>query len=266
MGARRNKQPQEKSGAMQLLSPRVLKWLSSGVFFLSAILIVNALYAPTTLPFKTIQVYGDLHWLNREELNSIVLHDLRGGFFSLDVNGLKQNLEQHPWVKSVSIRRVWPDVLQIAVTEQKPLAVWNQDSIISQSGEVFVPAVKQFPAGLTQINGPEGMQQALVKHYNALLDMLAPLGLQIKDINVNQRRAMEVTLGNGVQLLLGRVRDEVDSTTEMMRFVRAYSAALAPKIDRVQVVDLRYTNGIAVRWKQQSEIQGDNNKSALKVG
>lgn len=266
MGARRIKQQQERSGLTRFITTRSLKWLSSGTFFLAAVLILNALYAPTTLPFKTIQVYGELNWLDRDELNSLVLRDLQGGFFSLNVSGLKQNLELHPWIKAVSIRRVWPDILQIAVTEQQPLAIWNRDSVINQAGELFVPVVDQFPEGLTEINGPEGMHQVLIKHYNTLLKMLVPLGLEIKDINVNKRRAMEVTLNNGVQLLMGRVRDEKESAAEMMRFVRAYTEALAPKIDRVQVVDLRYTNGLAVRWKQQLELQDNDNKSALRIG
>ena len=266
MGARRIKQQQEKSGLLHVLTPRSMKWVIAVSFLLAAGWFVNALYAPTTLQFKTIQVYGELQWLDRQELNSLVLRDLQGGFFSLDVNGLKQNLEQHAWVKAVSIRRVWPDVLQIMVTEQQPLAVWNQDTIINQAGELFAPADGRFPEGLTEINGPQGMHQVLMKHFSTLSEMLASLGLTIKDIDVNERRAMEVTLNNGVQLLMGRVRDEVESATEMMRFVRAYTATLAPQIDRVQVVDLRYTNGLAVRWKQQLGLQGNNNNSALKAG
>lgn len=266
MGARRIKQQQESSGLMRFLAPRSIRVLAAGFLLATGGLIINKLYAPTTLPFKTIQVYGELQWLDREELNQLVLRDMQGGFFSLDVNGLKQSLEQHAWIKAVAIRRVWPDVLQIMVTEQQPLAVWNHDSVINRNGELFVPPDKQFPPGLTVINGPEGTHQVLMQHFNTLSEMVASLGLHIKDIDVNDRRAMAVTLDNGVQLLMGRVRDETDSATEMMRFVRAYTATLAPQIDRVQVVDLRYTNGLAVRWKQQLGLQGKNNNSASKAG
>jgi cell division protein FtsQ len=266
MGARRIKQQQESSGLMRFLTARSVKLLAAGLLLVAGGLVINMLYAPTTLPFKTIQVYGELKWLDREELNRVVLRDLQGGFFSLDVNGLKQSLEQHAWIKAVSIRRVWPDVLQIMVKEQQPLAVWNSDSIVNQDGELFVPPVEQFPQGLSEINGPEGTHQVLIQHFNTLSAMGASLGLRIRDVDMNDRRAIAVTLDNGVQLLMGRVRDETDSATEMMRFVRAYTATLAPQIDRVQVVDLRYTNGLAVRWKQQLGLQGNNNNSASKAG
>ena len=270
MGARRISQQRNATGFMRFISMRSLKRLAAGSLLLAAILIANALYAPDTLAFKTIQVYGELKWLDRDELNRLVLKDLDGGFFSLDVTGLKHNLEQHAWIKAVSIRRVWPDTLQIHVTEQQPVAVWNRDAIVNREGELFLPAATGVPGGLTAINGPHGMHQALIKHYNVLSGMAAPLGLNISDISVNDRRAMRVTFNNGVQILMGRVRDETESGMEMMRFVRAYKVTLATQIDRVQVVDLRYTNGLAVRWKQPPLLQGKNNygnnNNALEAG
>ena len=121
-----------------------------------------------------------------------------------------------------------------------------------------MPAMEQLPDEMVQITGPTGMYETLVEHYKALSAMTADLGLQITNINVNDRRAMKVTLSNGVQLFMGRVRDTSDSGIEMMRFVRAYKATLAPQIDRIQFVDLRYTNGVAVRWKQQVGLHGEN--------
>ncbi|WP_455207561.1 cell division protein FtsQ/DivIB [Kaarinaea lacus] len=266
MGARRIKQQQNEAAAMRFITGRRLKLFAFGLVLVVGVMLVRTLYAPETLPFKTIQVYGELQWVDKEAFNSLVLQDINGGFFSLDVNGLKQNLEQQAWIKAVSIRRVWPDVLQLVVTEQKPVALWNHDSIINREGELFAPAAEQFPETLTEINGPQGMHQVLIKHYNLLSDMTAGLGLAITNISVNDRRAMQVTLNNGVQLLMGRVRDELESSTEMMRFVRAYKATLAPQIDRVQVVDLRYTNGLAVRWRQQLGLKGNNKNSALEAG
>ncbi|MCI0507706.1 MAG: cell division protein FtsQ/DivIB [Gammaproteobacteria bacterium] len=272
MGARRIKRQKNEAGLKRFISGRPLKLLASGLVLVAVALFVNNLFAPATLPFKTIQVYGELQWLDREELNRLVLRDLNGGFFSLDVGGLKQNLEQYAWIKAVSIRRVWPDVLQILVTEQQPVAVWNHDSIINREGELFAPVAEQFPEGLAAVNGPPGTHRALIKHFNALSQMAGELGLAITDITLNDRRAMQVTLSNGLQLLMGRVRNETESATEMLRFVRAYKATLAPQSDRIQVVDLRYTNGLAVRWKRQALLQGkknynhNNNKNASEAG
>jgi cell division protein FtsQ len=258
MGARKISRKQDESQLAQLITARRVKLLVFGSLLMVCGLFIYKLYLPATLPFKKIQVYGTLQWVDREKLNALVLHDINGGFFSLDVMQLKQNLEQLAWIESVSIRRVWPDVLQLMVSEQQPVALWNGESIINQNGGLFMPAMEQLPDEIVHITGPEGMYETLVDHYNALSAMTADLGLQIANIDVNERRAMKVTLSNGVQLFLGRVRDTSDSGTEMMRFVRAYKATLAPQIDRVQFVDLRYTNGVAVRWKQQVGLHSEN--------
>jgi len=258
MGARKINRQQNELQLAQIMMGRRIKLLAFGSLLIVCGLLIYKLYLPTTLPFKKIQVYGSLEWVDRDKLNALVLHDIDGGFFSLNVKGLKQNLEQLAWIKSVSIRRVWPDVLQLMVTEQQPVAVWNDESIINRNGELFMPAMEQLPDEMVQITGPTGMYETLVEHYKALSAMTADLGLQITNINVNDRRAMKVTLSNGVQLFMGRVRDTSDSGIEIMRFVRAYKATLAPQIDRIQFVDLRYTNGFAVRWKQQVGLHGEN--------
>ena len=130
MGARKIKQQQHESRLAQVLSGRRLKQFAFGSMLIACGLFIYNLYLPTTLPFKKIQVFGTLEWVDREELNSLVLQDIDGGFFSLNVKGLKQNLEQLAWIDSVSIRRVWPDVLQVMINEQQPIAVWNDESII----------------------------------------------------------------------------------------------------------------------------------------
>ncbi len=264
MGARKIRRQEDELILNSLVGKR-LKFFLLGLLVVASGLSVYRLYLPTTLPFQKIQVYGSLQWVDREKFNSQVLQDINGGFFSLDVNGLKQDLEKLAWIKSVSIRRVWPDLLQVMVTEQQPVALWNSESIVNRDGELFMPVAKQLPDEMVKITGPAGMYKSLVEQYKALSAMTRDLGLQITNIAVNDRRAMRVTLSNGVQLYMGRVRDTSDSGAEMMRFVRAYKATLAPQIDRIQFVDLRYTNGVAVRWKQQVGLQDKNNSQGDKA-
>lgn len=42
--------------------------------------------------------------------------------FGLDLGGLTKRLEQHPWVRSVSVERIFPNALQIALLERIPYA------------------------------------------------------------------------------------------------------------------------------------------------
>ena len=267
MGARRiNKKLQNESRWGQWFSTSYLKTTLVIMLLVAGMLSVNQLFQPDTLPFRTIQVFGQLKWMKKDTLNQLVVDNINGGFFSLDVDGLKQHLERQTWIESVAIRRVWPDVLQIDVSEQHPVAIWNHNAIINRRGELFTANEEKFPPALINIEGPQGSHQALMKYYQTLADMTAALGLHISGLTVNERRAMTLTLNNGLQLLLGRVRTEFDMVTEMNRFVQAYQTALAPKIEKIQLVDLRYTNGLAVRWKQNANSVVDNNNGALNAG
>jgi len=223
------------------------------------------LYQPDTLRFRTIQVFGDLQWMQKDKLDQLILGAMDGGFFSLDVKMLKQILEQQAWIRSVSVRRVWPDVLQVVVNEQKPVAVWNSEQLINVDSEIFHPMAEGVPANMVRVVGPAGSHSVLMRHYLALQEMLIEQGLHISQIQINDRRAMDITLNNGMRLLMGRVRDELESGAELSRFIQAYRLALAPNVDRISVVDLRYTNGLAVRWKSQTASQESESVPATEI-
>jgi cell division septal protein FtsQ len=61
--------------------------------------------APSYLQIEAMQVYGELHWVDREKLNAAVQPYLDSNFFSADLSGLKQTVESLPWVAAASVRR-----------------------------------------------------------------------------------------------------------------------------------------------------------------
>ncbi|MGD8558565.1 MAG: cell division protein FtsQ/DivIB [Gammaproteobacteria bacterium] len=266
MGARRiNQKAQTESRLTQWLTARSFTSVAVVALLLTVGLAVHHLYRPQTLPFKTIQVYGQLNWLDRDTLNQVVVDSINGGFFSLDVAALKRRVEQQTWVKTVAVRRVWPDVLQLTVHEQQPVAIWNGTAMVNQQGELFGANSDTFPSHVAKFQGPSGMHQTLTDYFNTLSGMIEKTGLQIAGLNVDSRRALQLTLSNGVQLMLGRVQRELDITTEMKRFVQACQSTLAAKMENIQLVDLRYTNGLAVRWKPDTGSGVDNKNHASNV-
>lgn len=42
-----------------------------------------------------------------------------------------------PWVESAQVRKRWPDVLEVHVTEHKPFARWGADRMLSEQGRLF---------------------------------------------------------------------------------------------------------------------------------
>jgi len=256
MGARRLKQKEQgKFSISDLLGSLYFKSTVAGLLLVFSVLAVARLYQPETLPFKSIQIYGELSWIDRDKLNATILENVDGGFFSLNISRLKSRLEQQAWIESVAVRRVWPDVLQITATEQQPVAVWNGVRVINRHGELFNPVDQETPAYLVKVSGPEGSHQLLMNHYFATEKLFQEAGLRVASMDINDRRALQIFLTNGVRILLGRVRNEDESAEEVQRFVNAYKGALSSRIEDVALVDLRYTNGLAVRWKQHTTTQ-----------
>jgi cell division protein FtsQ len=74
----------------------------------------------------------------------------------------------------------------------------------------------------------------------------------LKRLVLTPRRTWEIELTNGIRLVL----DRRDTGKKIERFAEVYAQHLAAKAANVQLVDLRYANGFAVRWRSGSTEAG----------
>ena len=225
------------------------KWLR-GVFVLLAIMVAfywlsSVLKNPLTLPIQKIRVQGTFVHVNEAMLQKAVTGIKGTGYFNLDVSHAQQLIEQLPWVKQATIRRVWPDSIAIQIEEQQAMAVWTAGGLLNKQGELFLPQATSYPNGLPIFTAPEGMHAEVIMHYQDVNAMLAPLKLVISSIDMDARHAVSVRLNNGVELNLGRQ----DVLLRMQRFINVYPQLQAERAKTLMRVDLRYTNGMAVTWK-----------------
>ncbi len=204
---------------------------------------------PDTLPIRAVQVKGEFRYLDKADLYAALGEPASGGFFNVDVRAVKLAAESLSWVDRASVRRVWPDSLRGRVVEQVPLARWRQAdgsmALVNRRGELFAAVGTEALAQLPLFHAPAGAAEAVAARYQRLSVLLATLGMSVRELGLNQRRAWRLQLDNGVLLLLGRGGDEA----VLDRFMRAWPLALAVHAEAIERVDLRYTNGFAVRWK-----------------
>jgi cell division protein FtsQ len=151
------------------------------------------------------------------------------------------------------VERRWPDTLVVSLTEHVPLARWNNDALMNDTGEVFVAAVSM---NLPRLSGPEDSSAEVVAAYRRHQAALAPLGMTISELRLSPRRAWRIRLDNGLQLALGREHTDA----RLARFVALYPRLFVaqPAIQTVAAeqaaapvapltADLRYPDGFAVR-------------------
>ncbi|EDN65613.1 Cell division protein FtsQ [Beggiatoa sp. PS] len=101
---------------------------------------------------------------------------------------------------------------------------------------------------LPHFMGPPGWVGEVLKSYNQLAPLLQKKGLYIHELGCDARLAWYMVLNNGMTLKLGRG----DSKTKLMRFIKFYNYLVTQKSrlsqkNPVLLMDLRYTNGLAVQ-------------------
>jgi cell division protein FtsQ len=201
---------------------------------------------PRRWPVQSVHIVGSFRHLQQGELRHEVAPLASKGFFGMNVSAVQQRLQSLPWVEQVSVRRVWPDQLSIAVREQQPVAYWGDAAFLNPRAEVFEPEYLADLPDLPRFEGPEGHQQRVLLMYQRLQHALQPLKLSVATLRLDARRTWYMQLSNDLTVEIGRS----DPVERIERFVRAYPAILAAGSGQVMSVDLRYSNGFAVLWQQ----------------
>ena len=203
-------------------------------------------------PISRINVQGDLSYVNQQAVQQRIAPYVATSFFSIDLAGMRTELEQMPWIAHAEVRRVWPDQVVIRLEEQLPVARWGDAALLNNQGQAFTPRELAHYEHLPQLFGPQRAQQQVMQQYQNLSQMLRPMGFSIARLELRERGSWFLTTGAGasgpgIELLLGR-----DHLVEKMRrFIVIYDKTLKEQITNIARVDLRYSNGLAVGWREQ---------------
>src|SRR5262245_7788126 len=203
------------------------------------------LLAPERFPVRHIELKGSLKNVTRAELEAALPRRAGGNFFALELAELRASVERLPWVRRVSVRRVWPDRLELRIEEHVALARWGDDRLVNIHGETFSGRSKEV---LPAFIGPGGTAAEVTRRYRRFSEIVAPLGTRVERIVLSPRHAWQLRLGNGLQLMLGRDADLAEQ--RLQRFVEAYPTVQKPRPH--EYVDLRYPNGFALRVPDRS--------------
>lgn len=195
-------------------------------------------------PIQEVKIVGSEH-ISHQEIQQVLLPLVKKGFFKVDVDLIRDRLLQFPWVADAFVRRVWPNEIIIRLTEKNALARWNNDSLLSTKGEIFSPVATTFPLGLPQFVGPLGEQMEMLSYYATINDILKKLHFKIIQFELTSTGAWQMIFSNGIKLNVGYK----DILTRINHFVRVYPVIIGDRAKDVDYVDLRYANGLAVRWK-----------------
>lgn len=211
---------------------------------------------PENLTIQSVEVTGDLKYLQQDDLQPIIEPFVSTNLFLLDAKGLETELEFNTWVYSASMTKLWPDKLRITIHEERPIAFWGEDSMLNEFGEIIDANLPEKIGQLPVLFSPEDNGRHMVENYLKVQEWTQDFPARIVAFREDSRGSWQLKLDSGLVVNIGREEQE----KRLRRFVVGYKEELVDKINKVHTVDLRYTNGFAVKWKSDWQLKQEASK------
>lgn len=203
----------------------------------------------------SISVQGDVARNSVATLRANVAPQLVGNFFTLDLGAARRSFEQVPWVRSATVRRQFPNRLQVVLEEHRAAAFWGEDGgsrLVNSFGEVFEAnrgAVEE--EGLPRLAGPADQSAQVLAMYRALAPLFEPLDLALQRLTLTTRGSWQAGLDTGADVELGRgtVEEVAARTRRFAVTLTEATSRLGRRPEALLSADLRHGDGYAIRLR-----------------
>ncbi len=211
--------------------------------------------------------------LDTQEIQQAIKTTLNGTTLSTDLNKMVELILDNPWVEQVVVRRVWPDTIVVRLQERRIIALWNNEHLISELGEVtnipvsdYREVEKKLGCYLIRIEGPKDFLSKIVARAEETNNLLTTINKQLLHLRLTEQFSWEGKTTGGMTLRFGGDDLQGPMNYRLENFTKSYSS-LANKLAEKGVrspdigyVDLRYAKGFAIRTKnKKNNSLADNN-------
>lgn len=237
-----------------------IQWSISRLAFANALAAVAVLamaagfhaLIPHESPLQRLELRGDFQRLQMHDVQAASRPFLGDGFFTTDVSGLRDSLSALPWVSEVRVLRRWPGDILVRVEEREPFARWNDSDMLDRRARVFQPRPADIPSGLPRLSGRDRQAMEVKRTWTRLARELEGTRLQLVELHMGEQGQWRAVTRDGVELRFGKASP--DQRLPVLRDV--VDQALVGRWSQVRYIDLRYTNGFAVAWRDPGEAPG----------
>lgn len=236
---------------------KFINWLSYVLlcFFLLLVALNGFQYLSKNVikNLDSITIKGNINHSNSSSIRSNIISNVAGNFYNIDLDKTKQIFESISWINQAVVRRVYPNQIEVRLTEFKPKAIWGvrEDmKLVDDSGAIFEANAEEDEYDLMpQLIGPEGQGKLMLDMYKVVAMALEPLKIKLKILELNTRGSWIATLEGGAHIELGRgsATDVADRVNKFSTGAEQMLTKLNKKIIDIQYVDLRHAEGYAMR-------------------
>lgn len=200
-------------------------------------------------PIAEVKINSTFHFVAEDTVNLLVEQMIGGSFVGENIDDIKAKLQMMPWIDSVNLVRQWPDRLVVNVKEQTPIARWADDSFINVRGELINIVDNDSLAHLSKLSGEKKEAQNIMQQYAVLASVFQTYGVSIHLLEKDRRGVWQLRLSNDWLVVLGRG----DVFAKVQRLTHLLDKQLLEITAEIKVVDIRYSNGLAIEWLPQEK-------------
>ena len=171
---------------------------------------------------------------------------LQASLFAVDLQSIEQALVALPWVAEADVWRRFPGTVVARLTEHRVVARWQDQRLISDQGALFAPPNLLGMQRLPVLSWPDEAAADVLGQFLVLEPAFAAARNPLRALDIDARGSWTATLADGVTVHLGRR----DIAQRAQRLVQVAVPALDADWQRVASIDLRYSNGFAVAWRE----------------
>ncbi|HLH92758.1 MAG TPA: cell division protein FtsQ/DivIB [Xanthobacteraceae bacterium] len=190
----------------------------------------------------SVALTGNKH-LSREQIFAEAGVTGHSSLLFLDVAEARAKLQTNPWIADATVRKLYPDRLEIAITERAGFALWQKDGrigVIADDGTVVEPYLSRAFVDLPLFVGVGAAPRA--KDFLALIDRYPAIRDQMRAAILVAERRWNLRLKNGIDVKL----PETDVAAALDRLVALDRDKKLLTRDIVSI-DLRLPDRVTVR-------------------
>jgi cell division protein FtsQ len=181
--------------------------------------------------------------VSREEVLATAGVTGRASLLFLDAEAARMRLLANPWIADAAVLKLYPDRLQITITEREAFALWQKDgrvSVIAADGTILEPFVEERYVGLPLVVGRGAERHA--KDFLAVLDRYPDIRSALRASILVADRRWNLRLKNGIDVRLpeSHVSEALDRLVTLDRDKKLLSRDIV-------AVDLRLPDRVTVR-------------------
>ncbi len=239
--------------------------MTATVLFLAALVLVGLATARwasrlSMFDIKGIVVSGDVTHNNAVTLRANVAPRMSGTFLSVDLPRVRAAFEAVPWVRHATVRREFPNRLQVTLQEHQAVAYWGSEGemrLINSFGEVFEANTGEIDQEmLPRLNGPQGQSAEVLAVYRAVAPLFEQMDMPVDELGLSVGGSWRAQLESGAGIEMGRggVADLSERVRRFLATLTQVTSQYARQPSAVESVDLRHENGYAIKLRGVSTV------------